>query len=499
MLLETRKADIGLRTGITTREIARTSRLVSRLTGYPVQPNKAIVGRNAFAHESGIHQDGVLKERTTYEIMDATTVGLDANTLVLGKHSGRHALQATRSSSSATRSTARRSTRRSSASRRSRTARSRSPRWTSRRSSPTSCASRAAAYTLDWFDVEASNRRPPHARVVAHRRPTASTVRGDFTGDGPVDAIFRAINAAHAPRGAPARVPHRLGHGRPGRARRGERGARARGPVAPPARASRPTSSRPPRSPTCARCPTCERKVHQAADGVVEPCDARRRPSSRRDAGDAPGRRRQPRAQAAGPGPPGREHRARGPASIRFGPIASMAARVRRDDPHRRAAGAQRLPLGQRRGLPGPAGERRRTAARPAARGRQQARAPRCRGRRARRRGWTGSTRRRRRTRGRRSRPARTATAPRRRRAPPRATVARGRAGRAEHDARPAPRGRPRRRAAGRRSARRSRPCAGAGRRAPRGSAGRARSTAARTTAPPGARRRPAPAGRAAR
>ena len=58
-----------------------------------MQPNKAIVGRNAFAHESGIHQDGVLKERTTYEIMDATTVGLEANSIVLGKHSGRHALQ----------------------------------------------------------------------------------------------------------------------------------------------------------------------------------------------------------------------------------------------------------------------------------------------------------------------------------------------------------------------------------------------------------------------
>ena len=76
MLLHTRAADIGLRTGVNTREIARTSRLVSRLTGYAVQPNKAIVGRNAFAHESGIHQDGVLKERTTYEIMDATSVGL---------------------------------------------------------------------------------------------------------------------------------------------------------------------------------------------------------------------------------------------------------------------------------------------------------------------------------------------------------------------------------------------------------------------------------------
>src|SRR5579862_4059352 len=93
MLLHTRAADVGLRTAINTREIARTSRLVSRLTGYVVQPNKAVVGRNAFAHESGIHQDGVLKERTTYEIMDATSVGLATNSLVLGKHSGRHALR----------------------------------------------------------------------------------------------------------------------------------------------------------------------------------------------------------------------------------------------------------------------------------------------------------------------------------------------------------------------------------------------------------------------
>ena len=67
--------------------------MVSRLTGYSVPPNKAVVGRNAFAHESGIHQDGVLKERSTYEIMDATEVGLESNSIVLGKHSGRHALQ----------------------------------------------------------------------------------------------------------------------------------------------------------------------------------------------------------------------------------------------------------------------------------------------------------------------------------------------------------------------------------------------------------------------
>jgi 2-isopropylmalate synthase len=80
-----------LDTTIETKEIARTSRLVSMLTGYPVPPNKAIVGANAFAHEAGIHQHGVMVERTTYEIMDPIDVGLEGSRLVLGKHSGRHA------------------------------------------------------------------------------------------------------------------------------------------------------------------------------------------------------------------------------------------------------------------------------------------------------------------------------------------------------------------------------------------------------------------------
>ena len=89
-----READVGFATGVNTREIARSSRLVSRLTGYGVQPNKAVVGRNAIQHESGIHQDGVLKERATFEIMSEESVGFDdANSIVLGKHSGRHALQ----------------------------------------------------------------------------------------------------------------------------------------------------------------------------------------------------------------------------------------------------------------------------------------------------------------------------------------------------------------------------------------------------------------------
>src|SRR4029453_9683334 len=81
----------GVHTTVKTDELARTSRMVARLTGYPVQYNKAIIGRNAFAHEAGIHQHGVLEDRETYEIIDASTVGQEAAQIVLGKHSGRHA------------------------------------------------------------------------------------------------------------------------------------------------------------------------------------------------------------------------------------------------------------------------------------------------------------------------------------------------------------------------------------------------------------------------
>ena len=91
MIVATRGQAVGLSHGLRLREIARTSRLVSMLTGYPVQPNKAVVGANAFAHESGIHQHGVLMNRATYEIMDPVEIGLDGNRIVLGKHSGRHA------------------------------------------------------------------------------------------------------------------------------------------------------------------------------------------------------------------------------------------------------------------------------------------------------------------------------------------------------------------------------------------------------------------------
>jgi 2-isopropylmalate synthase len=94
MAIKTRRERLGVDTGIVTEQIYPTSRLLAQITGIPIPINKPIVGDNAFAHEAGIHQDGVLKNRLNYEIMKPETVGLDSNRLVLGKHSGRHAFVA---------------------------------------------------------------------------------------------------------------------------------------------------------------------------------------------------------------------------------------------------------------------------------------------------------------------------------------------------------------------------------------------------------------------
>jgi 2-isopropylmalate synthase len=194
MLLRTRRDVHGLDTGINTRELARMSRMVSRFTGYPVQPNKAIVGRNAFAHESGIHQDGVLKERTTYEIMDATEVGLESNSIVLGKHSGRHALRDAleqlgfKVDGNALNQ-----------------AFSRFKEIADRKKQVTAldleaivsdqAREGAERYELAWFEVEAGSRREPHARVAV-TMPSGADAVGEAAGDGPVDAIFSAIQRA---------------------------------------------------------------------------------------------------------------------------------------------------------------------------------------------------------------------------------------------------------------------------------------------------------------
>jgi 2-isopropylmalate synthase len=93
MALKTRESFFGLSTGVQTTRLYPTSRIVSQITGMPVPRNKAIVGENAFAHESGIHQHGMLRHHSTYEIMRPQDVGLSRTSLVLGKHSGRHALR----------------------------------------------------------------------------------------------------------------------------------------------------------------------------------------------------------------------------------------------------------------------------------------------------------------------------------------------------------------------------------------------------------------------
>ena len=194
MLVHVRADAHGLSTGINTKEIARTSRMVSRLTGYAVQPNKAVVGRNAFAHESGIHQDGVLKERSTYEIMDATEVGLESNSIVLGKHSGRHALKdaleqlgfkiegnALNAAFKAFKEVA------------------------DRKKQVTALdleaivsdemRDRSDAHELAWFEVSAGSKVEPAAKVAV-TMPSGEEVVGESSGDGPIDAVFRAIQAA---------------------------------------------------------------------------------------------------------------------------------------------------------------------------------------------------------------------------------------------------------------------------------------------------------------
>jgi 2-isopropylmalate synthase len=194
MLIKVREDVHGMSTGINTRELARTSRMVSRLTGYAIQPNKAIVGRNAFAHESGIHQDGVLKERTTYEIMDATEVGLESNSIVLGKHSGRHALRDAldqlgfKVEGNALNA-----------------AFKRFKEVADRKKQVTALDLEAIvsdemrekddSHELAWFEVEAGSRREPLARVAV-KMPSGEESVGESGGDGPVDAIFQAVQRA---------------------------------------------------------------------------------------------------------------------------------------------------------------------------------------------------------------------------------------------------------------------------------------------------------------
>ncbi|UJA20059.1 2-isopropylmalate synthase [Thermoleophilia bacterium SCSIO 60948] len=194
MLLRTRGELHGLEVGTVTPEISRTSRLVSRLTGYPVQPNKAIVGRNAFAHESGIHQDGVLKERTTFEIMDPVDVGLESNSIVLGKHSGRHALKdALEQLGYSVDGQALRQ------------AFDRFKEIADKKKQVTALDLEAIvsdemrtggdSYELDWFEASSGSRSEPRARVSI-TMPDGERAEGASGGDGPIEAVFGAISDA---------------------------------------------------------------------------------------------------------------------------------------------------------------------------------------------------------------------------------------------------------------------------------------------------------------
>ena len=220
-----------------------------------MQPNKAIVGRNAFAHEAGIHQDGVLKERTTYEIMDATTIGLETNSIVLGKHSGRHALRnALEELGFQVDGAALNS------------AFKRFKELADKKKKVTALDLEAivsdemkqapAAFEIESFEVEASNVRAPLAKVSV-RMPGGAVESGSFTGDGPVDAFFSAINAAT---GHDARLrEYHVSAVTGGRDALGEVTVLLEldGRLGVGRRACRPTSSRRRARRTCARSRTC--------------------------------------------------------------------------------------------------------------------------------------------------------------------------------------------------------------------------------------------------
>ena len=364
MLLHVREAAHGLWTGVDTREIARTSRMVSRLTGYQVQPNKAIVGRNAFAHESGIHQDGVLKERTTYEIMDATTIGLEANSLVLGKHSGRHALR-NALEELGFKVDGRRAEHRlqalQGAGGQEEEGHGARPRGDRLRRDEAGAGGVRARVVRHRGVVHALARSPR----VSVRLPDGEVESGSFTGDGPVDAFFSALNAATGHEARLEGVPRVRGHRRARRARRGDRAARARRPASRPASACPPTSSRRPARPTCARSRTPSRTTWPPRRSACSSARPRRHPP-RRGSGPpsaAPSRAVPPRTNTiAAPWPPspsrcatvsapsasGRARRLRRPicfGSHGFGDYALLTTRAR---PRQRAARRARYAGGRR-------------------------------------------------------------------------------------------------------------------------------------------------------
>ncbi len=193
MALHTRRKLFGVETAIDTREIGRASRLVAACSGIRVPPNKAIVGVNAFAHEAGIHQDGVLKHPTTYEIMNANLVGLEGGRLVLGKHSGRHALRKhleTAGHSLSDEEFASVFARFKEVADRKKLVDDRDIEAIvaveTRRARP--------VYELDLIQVSSGTHAIPTA-TVRLRGPDGNLLVAAAQGDGPIDAVCRAINA----------------------------------------------------------------------------------------------------------------------------------------------------------------------------------------------------------------------------------------------------------------------------------------------------------------
>src|SRR5262249_2438992 len=194
MILKTRRDFLGLDTAINTKELYRTSRLVSDLTGMSVQPNKSIVGANAFRHQSGIHQDGILKMRETYEIMDAREIGWRAGgEIVLGKLSGRHGFKA-RLDDLGYELTAEEFERAFAAFKE---LADKKPEIDDRDIEAIVADERHSddeAFTLDLLQVSSGNQLVPTA-TVRLLTPDGRTVVHTATGTGPVDATYRAINA----------------------------------------------------------------------------------------------------------------------------------------------------------------------------------------------------------------------------------------------------------------------------------------------------------------
>ncbi|MFC1501217.1 2-isopropylmalate synthase [Elusimicrobiota bacterium] len=193
MSLHTRQKYYNFKYGIKTKEIFKSSKMVSTLTGIAVQSNKAIVGANAFAHEAGIHQDGVLKERMTYEIMRPQDVGIPSSNLVLGKHSGRHALFARLKNLGYKVST-----------KEANEVFARFKVLADKKKNvfdddlialvEEEVSSESEIYSLDYITATSGTGIVPTATVRLAKQGSKKTIQESSTGDGPVDAVYKAID-----------------------------------------------------------------------------------------------------------------------------------------------------------------------------------------------------------------------------------------------------------------------------------------------------------------